>query len=87
MVVADGHVIISSKDQRIEGDRGIYNVETGIATLTGSVKITRGDNQLNGARARVNLNTGVSSILGGKQGVRGLLSPRQMGKRGSRTDR
>jgi lipopolysaccharide export system protein LptA len=35
MVVADGHVLISTKDQRIEGDRGIYNVETGVFVLTG----------------------------------------------------
>ncbi len=86
-IEAFDNVLISSPEEIVRAKYGIYNVETGIATLTGSVKITRGDNQLNGARARVNLNTGVSSILGGERGVRGLLSPRQMGKRGSRTDR
>ncbi len=86
-IEAFDNVLISSPEEIVRAKYGIYNVETGIATLTGSVKITRGDNQLNGARARVNLNTGVSSILGGKQGVRGFLSPGQMGKRGSRTDR
>jgi lipopolysaccharide export system protein LptA len=77
-------VLISSPDEIVRAEYGTYNVETGIATLTGSVKITRGNNQLNGARARVNLNTGVSSILGGANGVRGYLSPEQMGKRKNR---
>ena len=86
-IEAFDNVLISSPEEIVRAKYGIYNVETGIATLTGSVKITRGDNQLNGARARVNLNTGGSSILGGEQGVRGFLSPGQVGKRGSRTDR
>ena len=86
-IEAFDNVLISSPEEIVRAEHGIYDVETGIATLTGSVKITRGQNQLNGARARVNLNTGVSSILGGKQGVRGYLVPGQMGKRGSRKDR
>ena len=83
-IEAFDNVLISSPDEIVRAEYGTYNVESGIATLTGSVKITRGDNQLNGARARVNLNTGVSSILGGAKGVRGYLSPEQMGKRKNR---
>ena len=86
-IEAFDNVLISSPDEIVRAEYGTYNVETGIATLTGSVKITRGDNQLNGARARVNLNTGVSSILGGAKGVRGYLSPEQMGKREKRKSR
>ncbi len=86
-IEAFDNVLISSPEEIVRAEYGIYNVETGIATLTGSVKITRGDSQLNGARAQVNLNTGVSSILGGAQGVRGYLAPGQVGKRGKRTDR
>jgi len=86
-IEAFDNVLISSPEEIVRAEYGTYNVETGIATLTGSVKITRGDNQLNGARARVNLNTGVSSIIGGARGVRGYLSPDKLGKRGKRTDR
>lgn len=65
------------------GDRGVYNVETGIATLTGSVKITRGGNQLNGCVAEVNMNTNVSKLFGcaakanGDGRVHGLLIPKK----------
>ena len=65
------------------GDRGVYNVETGIATITGSVKITRGANQLNGCVAEVNMNTNISRIFGcgpratGDGRVRGLLQPKK----------
>ena len=86
-IEAFDNVLISSPEEIVRAEHGIYDVETGIATLTGSVKITRGENQLNGARARVNLNTGVSLITGGAQGVRGYLAPEQIGKRRSRKDR
>ncbi|NQV99448.1 MAG: hypothetical protein HQ483_07105 [Rhodospirillales bacterium] len=53
--------IITDKDQAT-AERGVYNVESGIATLTGSVKIERDNNVLNGCSAEVNLNTGVSKL-------------------------
>lgn len=86
-IEAFDNVLISSPEEIVRAEYGIYNVETGIATLTGSVKITRGDNQLNGERARVDLNTGVSTLLGGARGARGILLPGQVGKRGPRLDR
>ncbi|MGB0671236.1 MAG: LptA/OstA family protein [Rhodospirillales bacterium] len=58
----DNVVIVTEKD-RVSSDRGLYDLGTGLATLTGSVKITRGGNQLNGCRATVNLNTGISRIF------------------------
>lgn len=72
--------IITAKDTA-SGDRGDYDVKTGIATLTGSVKITRGKTRLRGCRAKVNMNTGVSRLFGcgagasGGQRVRGLIHP------------
>ena len=86
-IEAFDNVLISSPEEIVRAEHGIYNIESGIAVLTGSVKITRGENQLNGASARVNLNTGVSSIIGGKQGVRGYLAPRQNDKMKHQTDR
>jgi lipopolysaccharide export system protein LptA len=82
-IEAFDHVRVSSPGQVALGDRGVYDVESGIAMLYGSVKITRGDNQLNGAYGEVNLNTGVSRLLSGPPGtggagpVRGLFSPKK----------
>ncbi|MGB0682638.1 MAG: LptA/OstA family protein [Magnetovibrionaceae bacterium] len=59
----DRVLIVTAQKDRVTSDRGLYDLGTGIATLTGSVKITRGGNQLNGCRAQVNLNTGVSKIF------------------------
>jgi len=86
-IEAFDNVLISSPEEIVRAEHGIYDIESGIAVLTGSVKITRGKNQLNGARAQVNLNTGVSSIIGGKQGVRGYLAPRQKDKLRHHEDR
>ncbi len=44
-------------------NRAVYNVESGIATLTGSVKLVRGKNVLTGCSAEVNLNSGISKIF------------------------
>ena len=80
-VEAFGEVYILLAKDIVTADRGIYNVESGIATLTGSVKITRNQNQLNGCSAEVNLKTGFSklnscgSTKSGKERVRGLLQP------------
>ena len=54
--------IITGQD-RARADKGIYNVESGVATLTGSVKITRNKNILRGCSAEINLNTGISRLL------------------------
>ncbi len=76
-----GSVLITTPTDIARGEKGVYFVDTGIATLTGSVKITRGDNQLNGEIAEVNMNTGISRILAGaKKGgeskpVRALIIP------------
>lgn len=74
-VDAFDNVVITTPDEIVRSNRGVYDVETGIAKLTGSVKITRGTNQLNGEYAEVNLNTGVSRLFGRGGGVRGIFTP------------
>lgn len=81
MVEAFENVRIDADKDVVTSDRGVYDLQTGIATLTGSVKITRGGNQLNGCTAEVNLNTNVSKLFGcgdagaGSRRVRTLLQP------------
>jgi len=75
------HVVLTTATDVVTGDRGDYVVETGIVTVTGSVKITRGGNQFDGNYAVVNLNTGISKLLSAPTGkpadrqVRGLFVP------------
>jgi lipopolysaccharide export system protein LptA len=79
-------VLISSPGEIVRATKGVYDVDSGIATLVGSVKISRGQNQLNGERAEVDLNTGKSRLLSGPDGpVRGIIVPggeRRAGARG-----
>ncbi|MCH7833170.1 MAG: hypothetical protein IIC55_09905, partial [Proteobacteria bacterium] len=65
-------------------DRAVYNVESGIATLTGSVKLVRGQNVLRGCSAEINLNDGVSKLYscpataaGAGERARGVLRPQR----------
>jgi lipopolysaccharide export system protein LptA len=83
---AYGNVVLTTAQEVITGDRGDYNVETGIATVSGSVKITREGNELNGGYAQVNLNTGISKLFGttpgGAEGagrVQGVFTPEKKG--------
>ena len=81
-----GNVLVSSADQIARGDAGVYNLDTGIATLTGRVTLTRGDNELRGRYGVVDLNKNVSRLLSGppsatlteghRERVAGLLVPR-----------
>ncbi|MGE5515425.1 MAG: LptA/OstA family protein [Bacteroidota bacterium] len=65
---AYGHVVLVTSKEQVTGDRGDYNLESGIATVTGSVKLTRDGNELNGGYAHVNLNTGISKLFGAAPG-------------------
>ncbi len=85
-VNALGNVILVSEDQIARGDSGVYNLDTGIATMSGHVSLTRGENQLRGQYAVVDTNTNVARLLaappsaqttGPRPRVEGLLIPRQ----------
>ncbi len=73
-VEAFDDVVIQTEIDTVRANEGVYNVDSGIATLTGNVRITRGENQLAGDNAEVDLNTGISKLLGP---VRGLLVPKK----------
>lgn len=73
---AFGNVLVSTGSEIAQGDEGVYNPRTEIATLCGNVKITRGKNQLNGTCAKVNLKTGNSRLVGGQKRVRGVFTPK-----------
>lgn len=67
--------------------RGVYNAESGIATLSGDVRILRAGNTLNGCSAEVDLNSGISRLHsckmdanGGTNRVKGILRPRKKRK-------
>ncbi|MEE8351501.1 MAG: LptA/OstA family protein [Rhodospirillales bacterium] len=79
----DGVKIVTNKDTA-NSDRAVYNVESGIATLTGSVKLVRGQNVLKGCSAEVNLNSNISKLFscpdsasGAGKRARGVLRPNQ----------
>jgi lipopolysaccharide export system protein LptA len=62
-VQAFENVRLVNKIESIWADKGIYDVNSSIATLDGNVRITRDGNQLNGDSAIINLTTGVSKLL------------------------
>ncbi|MEE8393296.1 MAG: LptA/OstA family protein [Rhodospirillales bacterium] len=86
-VEAFGNVRIVTKMDDVRSNKGIYNVESGIATLTGSVTMLRGSSRLTGCSAEVNLNTGISKLFscgpsdsGGKR-VQGVIKSRNLNKK------
>jgi lipopolysaccharide export system protein LptA len=77
-VDAFDNVHITTAEEQAWSDRGVYNVDSGIVTLSGNVKLVRGENTLVGCSADVNLKTGISKLKsceGQGRGVRGLLKP------------
>ena len=80
-IEAFDNVRIKTAKDNARADRAVYNVQSGIATLTGSVKIVRGETHLRGCRAEINLNTGISKLFGcgppgsGGKPVRGVIQP------------
>lgn len=83
-VDAHGNVILTSEDEVARSDAAVYNLETGIATLTGHVSLTRGSNELRGEYGVVDTNRNVARLLsmppsatiaGPRPRVEGLLVP------------
>jgi lipopolysaccharide export system protein LptA len=83
---AGGHVVITTPDETLTGDKASYTAADNIARITGNVKITRGPNTLEGESAEVNLATNISTMRGGaSEGgrVRGVFYPDSMPKSGA----
>ena len=85
---ASGNVILTSAQERATGDWAVYEVDTKIITLGGSVVLTREGNVIKGQRLVVDLVTGRSrvdsgdAVLGmekqmGKQRVRAVFTPKK----------
>jgi lipopolysaccharide export system protein LptA len=81
-VEAFGNVVITTASEVVRGDKGDYDADSGIATLTGNVRLTRGDNQLNGDRAIVNFKTNVSRV----EGRVSIYMPQREGGEGGNRD-
>ncbi|MBV8651641.1 MAG: hypothetical protein JO255_09260, partial [Alphaproteobacteria bacterium] len=83
---AQGHVLVSTINEIARGASGVYNVDTGIATLAGGVTITRGDNTLRGQYGVVDMNNNVSRLLSALPGeahdapVQAIITPRKAGE-------
>ncbi len=67
---AQGHVVITNALDTGRGDFGVYNADTGIATLIGHVVIERGKDVIRGQRGVMDLNRNISRIMpGGAPGI------------------
>src|SRR5207245_4333998 len=62
-VDAQGSVLVSTETDVGRGDFGVYNADSGIATLLGNVTITRGPNTIRGQYAVMDLNNNISRMM------------------------
>lgn len=63
VVDAFGNVVVSGPDRVARGGKGVYNLETNVATLVDNVRVTSGRDQINGDMVETNFTTGVSRML------------------------
>ncbi|HEY4371255.1 MAG TPA: LptA/OstA family protein, partial [Burkholderiales bacterium] len=64
-VDAQGHVVVTNGTDVGRGDFGVYNADTGIATLIRNVVIERGKDVIRGQRGVIDLNNNISRMLPG----------------------
>lgn len=72
-IVARNDVFYITPTETARGDHGVYEVDSEIITLTGSVVLTQGCNVSTGEELVVNLRTGVSRLTAGSGRVRSLF--------------
>jgi lipopolysaccharide export system protein LptA len=68
---------VTSKDQRVRGDDGVYDASNDTVTLTGDVVAVQGENVLRGTRMVFNTQTGEGRMVGSGGGnrPRGVFYP------------
>ena len=84
LIEAFDNVRITTAAEQVFSERAAYNVPTGLARLTGSVKIKRGENEINGCSADIDLNTGISKLNSCEGGsVSGVTGSQNTGSQNS----
>jgi lipopolysaccharide export system protein LptA len=74
---AEGDVVVTSKDQRATGARGVFDTQSNMVTLNGGVVVSQGGNVVRGESLVVNLTTQVSRVEGAKGSrVQGVFKPK-----------
>ena len=74
---AEGNVYyVTSKNQRVRGDVGVYDAQNETVTLTGDVVAVQDQNVLRGSRMVFNTQTGEGRMVGGASGPNAKNRPR-----------
>ncbi|MEW5683756.1 MAG: LptA/OstA family protein [Pseudomonadota bacterium] len=74
---AEGSVYyVTSKDQRVRGDNGVYDAQNASVTLTGDVVAVQGQNVLRGSKMVFNTETGEGRMVGSATGKNAASRPR-----------
>jgi lipopolysaccharide export system protein LptA len=80
-IEVNGNVFIKMKAETAQGGKGVYDVSSGIITLTGDVVLTKDKNIIKGGSLLIDMNKGTSKIVneaganGATGRVRGLFTP------------
>lgn len=89
-VEAEGHVVLISEGNIIQGQKGTYDVDQGKAEVEGDVKISQGSHFLTAQKAEYDFKTQKSTLVGkssityggsNKPKVQGIIVPGQMDKK------
>ncbi len=76
-IEAEGDVFyVTSKEQRVRGDNGVYDAQGESVTLTGDVVAVQGQNVLRGTRMVFNTQTGEGRMVGANSGPNAKQRPR-----------
>lgn len=80
---AEGDVVVTQRNQKATGARGVFDVESNKVELTGGVVVSQDDNVIRGERLKVDLTTQISRVEGGGGSgrVQGVFKPRQQSQK------
>ena len=63
-ILADGNVLFSTELETAKSDKGLYDVDRSLITLSGRVTLTQGENILRGNELTIDLKTGKNTMKG-----------------------
>lgn len=76
---AEGDVVVTQRNQKATGARGVFDVQSNKVDLSGGVVVSQDDNVIRGERLHVDLTTQISRVEGGGGSgrVQGVFRPKQ----------
>lgn len=86
-VIAKGKLVVTQGNRVATGAKAVFSGQTNTVTITGKPKLRQGNSEVSGARIILFINEDRGIVEGGKERVKAVIFPEELGSKGFITER